>query len=242
MPKVGGKVSVLASADVSRADAVVLSPTDVYWANLNEGRQMHVPKAGGQATLLVDFGSVDDAAIDATSFYMLSGGAVSSVPLTGGTPKTLASNFMGSSHMSIAGTTLYFTAPGPSSHNDFLMGTSNGRDVFWLSYGTQANGFVDGALFVSSPDCTGVVTLVSHLNHPLALALDGDELFFTTEQKATSQNGTLVDIPIRGGMATVLASSLRAPVAIAVDGHNAYVADAADLSGSGSGSIVSIPR
>jgi hypothetical protein len=68
------------------------------------------------------------------------------------------------------------------------------------------------------------------------LAVDADNVYW-----AEARNGTIMSVPVTGGVATTLASGLNDPDQIAIDDCNLYVTTGFE-SGSGAGTIIRVAK
>lgn len=113
----------------------------------------------------------------------------------------------------------------------------NATDLYWTNEGkteTAPDGGVTylGGQVMRLPLAGGSpVTLITNQDHPLGIALDGINVYWTN-----SGIGTVMDIPLAGGTPTLLASGQNAPGSIADDDANLYWLNA------GGAQVVSFPK
>jgi hypothetical protein len=117
-----------------------------------------------------------------------------SVPVTGGTPTTLVSN----------------------QDYPWAIAVDN-NNVYWTNYGNSgavSGGMTTTGAVLQAPIGGGtVVTLAQGLEDPYGIALDAQNVYFTTYA-----GGRVKKVPIGGGTVVVLAEGLNNPCYIAVSG------------------------
>jgi hypothetical protein len=179
-----------------------------------------------------------------------SAGSIATVPLSGGTPTTLATSLNSPGDLTSDGTYLYFM---PNS-NDYVAvlsklaltgGTvsslatgalgvdvvTTGGWVYWTDY------FAESILAVPTGGGS-VATLVSGLATPWVIASDGVNLYWT--EYNGSDAGTVMSVPAAapdGGPPTTLVSALDSPYGVASDGVSVYFG----TSGSPDTSVSKVP-
>jgi hypothetical protein len=219
-----GDLTVIASGETGPAN-VTLDSTYIYWnfsmsgimkLGLDGGPVIPVDGGdGGPATptdISVASNFTGGIAVDSTYAYFTNNsggpiGAVDRVPkvgieptVDGGRQIALASNQENPAAIAI-----------------------DSVNVYWLSTGTEANDYTDGAL-LSVPIGGGTVTtLASGLDQPWGLAVDSTNLYWTN----VASSGSVMSVPIGGdgGTVTTLASGLGEPTAITVDSTSVYWVD-----------------
>jgi hypothetical protein len=105
-----------------------------------------------------------------------------------------------------------------------------GADVYWVNMGEAQQGSV-----VKAPKSGGApVTLASNQVNPVSIAVDAQNVYWTTSGTSTcapsgactsNGDGTVMSAPLTGGTPTMLAGKQLAPVSIAVDVKNVYFID-----------------
>ena len=171
----------------------------LYWTGSN-GSSLDVFSASSStdhvsmlASLGADAGDLSPVAMTSigTTLYLLAkgtdGASILQVASSGGTPKSIWHDAsLTPSDLASAGTSLYWIASGSAFGGQVLgMGASGGA----------------------------VVTLASNLDNPAKLAVDGDEVYFTT----SVAGGSVLAVSTGGGGVRTLASGLDYPFALAVD-------------------------
>ncbi len=127
-----------------------------------------------------------------------SGGAIMSVPTSGGTPTTVV----------------------PDQDYPWAI-TVDSNNIYWTNYdndGAVSGGTTEmGTVLQSSLNGGNVITLASTLEDPYGIAVDASNVYFTTYA-----GGRVKKVPIGGGSVTVLAENLNNPCYLAVIGGNLY--------------------
>jgi hypothetical protein len=171
----------------------------LYWAGSTAGAlAVHAAPVSSHdvstvASLGADAGDLSPVAMTTigTTLYLLAkgtdGASILQVESSGGTPKSIWHDAsLIPSDLASAGTSLYWIASGSAFGGQVLgMGASGGA----------------------------VVTLASNLDNPAKLAVDGDEVYFTT----SVADGSVLAVSTGGGGVQTLASGLDYPFAVAVD-------------------------
>ena len=227
-PKAGccGLPQVVESFSGSMALAV--DGTNLYWTEDLNGTVMKVPLAGGTPTVLASgqYGAVG-IAVDATNVYWATDPAdfsgsppsntpfvLAKVPIEGGSPTILVSNFDGRLSIATDGTNVYWTAAGS------LGGPMSNRAVKKVS--------VNGG----SP-----TTLASGLVNPESIAVDSTDVYWTDGIPFFSQGaaavGTIMKVPIDGGQPTTIASEQDFAAGIAIVGGQVFWSNTGANPGSG---------
>jgi hypothetical protein len=212
VPTCGGIITTLASGqDV--ATGIAINAANIYWANGDvgdSGAVMRVPLGGGNPMMLEPDPYVPFAvAVDATSVYWENLGAgqgnLMKAALDGGPPATLV------------------TSTGDITFQNIALDATS---VYWTSTG--------GALS-KVPIEGGAVTALVAAGDPgnqATFAVGGGSIYWYSTGPIIPDPGGLMKMPVSGGPATMLASSLNFPTGIAVDGANVYFMDL-DCDGSG---------
>jgi hypothetical protein len=129
---------------------------------------------------------------------------IMSVPVTGGTPTVVVSN------------------------QDYPWAiAADATNIYWTNYdndGAVSGGDTTAGQVLQAPLGGGTVTtLATGLEDPYGIAVDADNVYFTTYG-----GGKVKKVPIGGGAVTILAQGLNAPCYIAVSGGNVYWANYGD--------------
>ncbi len=127
-----------------------------------------------------------------------SGGAIMSVPTSGGTPTTVATN------------------------QDYPWAiAADANNVYWTNYdndGAGSGGMTSSGAVLQAPIGGGsVTTLAMGLEDPYGIAVDASNVYFTTYA-----GDRVKSVPIGGGTVVTLAQGLSSPCYIAVSGGDAY--------------------
>ena len=141
-------------------------------------------------------------AIDSSSVYWIdvgSNGALTQVPLSGGTPIALATGYPG-----------FNVGPGSVAVDSTY--------VYWESQGTPVS--IWRAPIGVGPDAG--VELVPGLTTPVGIAVNAASVFFTDHSGPVDGPGVVEAVSTSGGPVTVLASVPAAPDCLAIDGTNVY--------------------
>ena len=230
----------------------------VYWTNYVAGGEvMSVPEAGGTPTIIAtnqDFPwaiAVDDSNVYWTNYDngygpsaggSTTSGTVMKVPLTGGTPVTLAQGLQNPWGIALDATNVYFSNAGGGTIKSVPIAGGNvtvlasgllqpegiavqNGVVYWVNY---AGTTVNNNFYVESVATTGgtpkVLSSSTDAFEGFGLAVNATSIFLSTEQGAVgAATDGLLSMPLAGSSApTVLASAEVTPFAIALDATNVY--------------------
>jgi hypothetical protein len=181
----------------------------VYWTDQQGGTVSGAPVDavaktvdGGETTILVSglTGQLGGIAVDSNNVYFTDTvgcdptSVVLSVPLSGGTPTTLAGDQLNPTSITV-----------------------DSKNVYWTSYGSGANGLVE-----SVPVGGGTATTIASAQvFPGDIAVDDTNVYWSVAG-ANPLLGAILKAPIGGGTAVTLASNQDAPAGLAVTGGNVY--------------------
>jgi hypothetical protein len=251
----GGPVATLASGQSTPA-AIAVDTTNVYWVNeayTPQATLMKVAKAGGSAqTVLAPLVGIDSIALGTGAVYLGGSlGAVTSVPLDGGSPTIVVPGNTEVTSLVVAATRVYWMDLGAGALAAAVKAsplTPSGAVTTLASGLSGATNLVADATYLYSievaagfshivrvPLAGGPVQVIAS-DSPAALAvpiaIDAAHIFWA---RTSPSMGEVVEAPIGGGAPTVLASaSGQTPVSIAVDGSNVYWStDSSSVSSSG---------
>jgi hypothetical protein len=175
-----------------RPTRLALDADHAYWIEL-DGRLGQVPRAGGEARLLVDAPKTDvsDVATDETHVYWAWQGGVSRVRKAGGEPER------------------------------FMHGRADrvlllGDDVYWVAHDAT------GAIEVQ-PKAGGPRRTVATVGDPYDLSTDGQRLYVSDWGRGNlPASGGIAAIPKGGGAPVWIAQRREHPAALVVDATHAY--------------------
>jgi sugar lactone lactonase YvrE len=170
-----------------------------------------MPLAGGAPVLLADQQSLPHGlAVDGSFIYWLNtDGSVMKAPIAGGAWTELA------------------TGPVAQLFQSGDRGLALDADnVYWVN---AATGQSDGQVLKVAKKGGKVTVLVSGEFHPVAVAVDSVNVYYTTlgwgPRDAPTATGRVLKVPVNGGAPTVIASDQSSPTALSVDASNVYWAN-----------------
>jgi hypothetical protein len=100
---------------------------------------------------------------------------------------------------------------------------SDSTSLYWTDTGPDIYAS-DGTVARSALDGSNVTVLALGQSEPLDLTVDSTSVYWTNFAGGASSNGSVMEVSLSGGEATLLASS-DAPYAIAVDATSVYWTD-----------------
>jgi hypothetical protein len=210
----GGATTSTDSQMLSWADGdpgnLVIDALNVYWVQ-GADRILGMPLAGGSAVLIADQQSLPHGlAVDGAFIYWLNtDGSVMKAPIAGGAWTELA------------------TGPIAERSDPGQRGLALDADnVYWVN---AATGESDGQVLKVSKNGGKVSVLADKEFHPVAIAVDSLNVYYTTFGWGFQDNpiaaGRVLKVPVTGGTPTVLASGQSSPSALALDSNNVYWAN-----------------
>jgi hypothetical protein len=226
---------------------LAVDATNVYWTTISA--VMQAPIAGGNATTLESGQMPQAIAVDATNVYFTSAllnSALLSVPIGGGTPKTLSPTF-GGNFIAVRAGYIYGTlgngggATGPSVGR---LATSGGTPVPLGTSPGALNGltvdatnlyWATASAVLKAPIGGGGTTTTLVTGNGSPLAVDTNNLYYGFHGLGGANTyGPVLQVPLAGGTSTTLATGLHMVDGIAVDAANVYWTD-------NGGSVLRVP-
>jgi hypothetical protein len=241
VPLYGGVATTLAS-NLPEPMFIALGATAVFWtcpSSISTGIMM-VPMTGGAPTLLASSDAPGGVACDGRNVYWTSESAtpygssplIDSIPVAGGSPKSLLSSFFANPLGGIAvdATSIYVAAGEEYTSVVVSLPLGGGSITTLASYQSASSVAVDSANVywinwtpTSGSVCSvplaggSVTTLADNPDGPSSIATDGANVYWTN-----SNGGTVMRIAASGGAPTTLANGLTHPSGIAVDATSVY--------------------
>jgi len=242
--KDGGEITVLASTlldpIVSSGWAIAVDDTSVFWTSGSGQKVYRVGKEGGRVTVLLQqAGFPSSIALDTDQLYVTTySDTLLSLPKVGGAAVPLTSEAgTFATGIALGGGFLFWTTGAtvkrvPTSGGATVTVVSESGSVdgltvhaetlYWSTHVTGST--TGGAIRRADLDGQQVATLVEGLDHPGALAVDGDTVFVLDEG-----SGEVLQVSSPGGQPIPLATGQVAPWKIAVDANDVYWIDKGDF-------------
>jgi hypothetical protein len=244
---------VTLAASKSVAYQIAVDATHVYWVDpgtnggSGDGAVMKVALDGSALTTLVaDQNWGGPIAVDATSVYWVASGGLQKIPLGGGTPVVLSTDFT-NDNITVGPAGVYGTngddAPVStllSGGTTTVLGQGTGQNTYGIA--VDANNlywtvFGGPQLVAQVPLTGGPTTVLAMGNIAEGIAVDATSVYWVG---AGGQGpGDLMKVPIGGGTPVTLAAGLNDATALAIDATNAYIATGA--TSNSLGAIVRVP-
>lgn len=215
IPRSGGALTVLASAEVGATGAAV----DATWVYFAGPKIKRVPKAGGAVSIVTDMGG-GHIAIDGERVYIETGEELWSAPKSGGAAARFAgAQGSGITSVSADGTNVYWTLWNGVRTAD--VATRALRKIAWseefpFAVTTDATNiyWTDGygGTVRKAPKAGGTpVTLAPATGDPTSIAVDAGWVYWVS-----GKEGTVTRVAVSGGTPEVMATGQPRPLSIAV--------------------------
>jgi hypothetical protein len=216
----GGGSPLNFGAAPGSADGLAVDATSAYWGG---GK---VALAGGAPVAFQTQSGAPGIAVDATSVYSASGSTVIKVPLGGGAPVTLATGQVNAFGIAVDATSVY-----------------------WTNNSAQSGSIMKVAIGGGNPT---TLTSVPAQSSPQGIAVDDTSVYWTNQGNnvggkngSIGANGTVMKMPLAGGVPVTLATGQCGPNRIVVAGTSLYWANAGYgvVNGSPTGDVMKLtPR
>ncbi len=195
---------VLATGQTSSA-FIAADANRIYWTNFlygNQGTVLSVPKVGGSITVLASGQALPRAiALDASYVYWANAGSESSTVNDGAIMR-----------VPLTGGTVETVAGGQA---DPALITLTADKVYWANY--------YGQTIASASKSGGAVTTVTTTQKkPVGVGVDGSHVYWT-------ESGSLMNLPLLGGPASLVASSSGELMYLTLDANDAYWLSTSEL-------------
>lgn len=208
LPLAGGKPTTVGKTFVFSEAALVADATYLYFGDYREktARLMKLPIAGGNAQEVSAYGndSISVLAVDATSAYWVSLGAIVKAPLGGGPVTVLVKDTGVGNVWGLA---------------------SDGNHLYWTDRNNYKNDDANTGAVRRIPVAGGTVeTIASGLRgRPWGIATDATHIYWVINAE---RGGGIMRAPKAGGPASVVVGGQSAPTNLALDGTYVYWANA----------------
>jgi hypothetical protein len=228
--KCGNRCGFVKIVEGQRPSRLAVDSTNVYWtnstANFSEWTLMKKPLQGGAPVALVSDRNMGDFAVGATSVYWteVQGGKVMRVPISGGTPETIASNEPRPFKVAVDAQSIYWSTLSTADCPDGGLTCASG--------GTLKRAALDG----SAPK-----TLASHIELPSSIVVDGTNVYWAAPGSNIT-NGSIYKVKLEGGTPQALASHVWSlHDAIAISATNIYWIQNGQTDGGGAETLFTMP-
>jgi hypothetical protein len=226
----------------------------VFWLDPSNGTVNALPKGSQSVVTLATFpstlalaGSASSITVDEQNVYWGTAyGGIHQIPITGGTPQTLAGATTPASLVVVAGQAFWTewqtqgwvmsvplqggapVAVAQNQLNPWGLAT-DGQFLYWVNQGNWDACDFSGTLMRANLDGSAPVVLAANLAHPLGVAVDSTHVYWTEEGYGNyvgcSGTGAVMRMPLGGGAPEQVAAGKSGPSVLSLDAHYVYWLD-----------------
>jgi hypothetical protein len=206
----------IVATDAKGAGPLALDGDVVFWGT-TDGFVRTRDASGTTTTLASESTPIDSIAVDASDVYYATIGAIHSVARAGGSSTVIVAN----------------------AGEPFALARHDQR-LFWIDYGA---GILAGSVHSANTDGTGALTLLSQLDTPGGLSIDGTYVYVDAALAVVDQQsvtGPLIRANHDGANAQVVKAALNEPKSITEFGERVHWIEQTDATSSLHGGVFSI--